>query len=194
MARPTGRPIRDELITSATTLIQRSGVNGFSYGQLAEALDITAPSIHHHFKSKDDLVSAVAQKYRADFAAEVAGLKAESALDRIAAYGGLFTRAAQTDKLCLCGAVSADWVAVGDGARREVHAFFDEQRTWIVRQLEHATRGGELSPDIPIDTAALTILAGLEGSLLISRATGDTNLPVDVASLLTSLVRKVEPR
>ena len=189
MARPTGRPIRDELVTSATTLIQRSGVNGFSYGQLAEVLGIKAPSIHHHFKSKDDLVSAVAQKYRADFAAEVAELKAESALDRIAAYGGLFTRAAQTDKLCLCGAVSADWVAVGDGARREVHAFFDEQRAWIVDQLEQASVNGELDPEVPIETAALTILAGLEGSLLISRATGHTNLPLDVASLLTTLVQ-----
>lgn len=189
MARPTGRPIRDELIASATTLIQRVGVNGFSYGQLANELDIKAPSIHHHFKSKEDLVVAVAQKYRLDFSAGVDAISADSSLGRIVAYGELFTHAAQTDKLCLCGAVSADWVAVGDRARREVHEFFTDQRSWIETQLEQAAAARELLPALPIATLATAILAALEGSLLISRANGDVDLPVDVATLLTSLIQ-----
>ena len=192
MARPTGRPIRDELITSATTLIQRVGVNGFSYGQLANELDIKAPSIHHHFKSKEDLVVAVAQKYRLDFAAGVDAISANSALGRIVAYGELFTHAAQTDKLCLCGAVSADWVAVGGRARREVHEFFTDQRSWIERELQAAATTGELLPSLPIATLATAILASLEGSLLIARADGDTSLPVDVATLLTQLISTKE--
>ncbi|MEL6984444.1 MAG: TetR/AcrR family transcriptional regulator, partial [Actinomycetota bacterium] len=90
MARPTGRPVRDELVTEARALIQQVGVSGFSYGDLADRLGISSPSIHHHFRTKEDLVAEVAARYRSDFAKTVAAIEAPSAGSRLAAYVQLY--------------------------------------------------------------------------------------------------------
>ena len=189
MARPSGRPIRDELIDVATQMISDVGVTGFSYGGLAKQLGISAPTIHHHFKTKEDLIAAVAEKYRLDFAESVRQLPTTDPLDQITSYATLFARTAETDSLCLCGAVSADWLAVGERTRAEIEAFFAEQTTWLEARLTEAVESGELAEGLPIGTLASTILSMLEGSLLIARANGDAGLPVDITALLTHLVR-----
>ena len=65
MARPSGRNLSEEIVESATRLVQERGVNGFSYGDLAKDLGVKAPSIHHHFRTKQDLLAEVARRYRA---------------------------------------------------------------------------------------------------------------------------------
>lgn len=188
MARPSGRPIRDELIDEATALIKEVGVTGFSYGDLAKKLDIKAPSIHHHFKAKEDLVAAVAGKYRHDFAASVSAIEATDPVSELIEYAGLFARTAANDELCLCGAVSADWLAVGEEPRTEVRLFFAEQQRWLEDTLSRASNAGQIISDYPIDVLATAVLSVLEGSLLVARASGDIDLPVNTVTLLTNLL------
>lgn len=190
MARPTGRPIRDELLDHATELIKEVGVNGFSYADLAKRLDIKAPSIHHHFKAKEDLVAAVAAKYRADFSEAVKRVPNTDPLSKVIEYAELFVQTAQTDALCLCGAVSADWSAVGEASRREVSAFFDEQQQWLEQTLSEATEAGQIASSLPLSTLASAILSMLEGSLLVARASGNSLLPIETTTLVTSLLAR----
>ena len=188
MARPSGRPIRNELIESAMHLIQRVGVNGFSYGDLAKELGIKAPSIHHHFPSKEDLVAAVAAEYRQQFKAHVDAIADGPSLDRIRAYGRLFSETAKADRLCLGGVVSAEWLSVGDKPRREVNDFFSEQQAWIEAQLRTGVDNGEFDIAMPAHNLATTILAALEGSMLMTRAGGDSDLPADAGDVIASLI------
>ena len=53
----------------AQDLIQRRGVNGMSFQDISDAVEIRKASIHHHFASKQDLVEALVTRYRADFGA-----------------------------------------------------------------------------------------------------------------------------
>ena len=188
MARPTGRPIRDELIDVATAMIRRVGVNGFSYGDLARELEIKAPSIHHHFRTKEDLVAEVAARYREHFGRQVAVIDAADTLDRIRTYASLFATGGPDDELCLCGAVAADWRAVGAASRREVDGFFADQRDWLRSQIEEGVAKGEIRADISPDDLADTLLAALEGSMLVSRARDDASIAGRVGALLTGLV------
>lgn len=180
--------MRDELIESATRLIQKVGVNGFSYGDLAKELGIKAPSIHHHFPSKEDLVAAVAAEYRARFAAHVDAIPDGPALDRVRAYGRLFSETAKTDRLCLCGAVSAEWLTVGEKSRAEVHTFFTDQQAWLEEQLTNGVRDGDITLTLPAPAVAATILAALEGSMLMSRAGGPSDLPADSGDVIAALI------
>ena len=90
MARPSGRPVRDEVLAATKDLIQRVGISGFSYTHLAEEVGVKAPSIHHHFKRKEDLVAEVANQYRSDFASELQEIDAETATGRLGQYAKLF--------------------------------------------------------------------------------------------------------
>lgn len=188
MAKPSGRPIRAELIDIATAMIRRNGVKGFSYGDLARELEIKAPSIHHHFRSKEDLVAEVAAHYREHFANEVEAISASSVLDRLRHYAALFTIGGEDDELCLCGAVAADWRAAGDASRRQVDGFFADQRAWLETQIVDGMSHGEIRSDISAPDLADTVLAALEGAMLLGRANGDRDMAARVGALITGLV------
>jgi len=43
------------ILDVAERLVQTRGFNGFSYADIAEALDVTKASLHYHFPAKSDL-------------------------------------------------------------------------------------------------------------------------------------------
>jgi TetR/AcrR family transcriptional repressor of nem operon len=188
MARPSGRPIRDELIGAACTMVQQVGVNSFSYGALAKQLDISSPSIHHHFPSKDDLVGAVAARYRENFAERVTAIEASSAAERIRAYAALFADVTSQELVCFCGSIASDWHTVGEAAHTEVGGFFDDQLAWLTAQLTAGVAAGELVLRSEASDVAATIVAALEGAMLMARARNDPALPGTVGDVMVGLI------
>lgn len=193
MARPTGREIRTEIVDVATVLIQRQGVSGFSYSDVASQLLVKAPSIHHHFRTKDDLVAEVVSTYTERFASLVADIPAGTAVSRILAYADLFAQVAANDRLCLCGSVSADWPAVGASSQREVEQFFASQRRWLTSEIESGTEQGELRTDIDSDHLAVVVLSALEGSLLLDMASSNGVSDLLGQTLVALLARNEGP-
>lgn len=177
MAKPSGRPIRDELLASATTLIQRVGVNGCSYGALADELGISSPTIHHHFRTKDDLVGAVAARYREDFAVRVDAIGSGDAVEDIVAFADLFDATAERDAMCLCGSVASDWSTVGESARTEVSGFFADQVVWLSGRLTDGAEAGSIELGSESDATARMLLALLQGAMLLARAGDDHSSP-----------------
>lgn len=188
MARPTGRPVREEVIAAATLLVKQVGVSAFSFGGLAKQLGIKAPSIHHHFRTKEDLVTAIAERYRLEFADAVAAIPEGTAQHRLEAYAELFARTAQADQLCLCGAVAAEWLSVGEGPRREVATFFSDQVAWLESQIVVGIDSGSIRADVDAAQVARLIFASLEGSMLMTRAGSAGDLAAQLGSLLFSMV------
>lgn len=188
MARPTGRPIREELIDAACAMVQAVGVNSFSYGDLAKQLDISSPSIHHHFPAKSDLVGAVAARYRQDFASRRDAIEGSTPAERIRAYAALFAETSAREMMCVCGSVAADWLTVGDAAREEVAGFFDDQVQWLEHELAAGVAAKEFLFDGTARDHAVAVLAALEGSLLMARARGGAHLPVAVGDTLIALM------
>ncbi len=185
MARPTGRELKSEVMTEASLAIQRRGVGGLSYGSLAERLGVRAPSIHHHFRRKDELVLAVTATYCAEFQARVVAIDEPSPTDRIRRYAELFDEVATDGRLCLCGAVAADWSSVDDEVRVLVSTFFADQAEWLRAQVLAAIADGELADAVEPARLADALLAALEGSLLVRRADVE---PSGVARLVDALL------
>ncbi len=181
--------MREEVLEAARTMIQRVGVDGFSYADIAKQLNISSPSIHHHFPSKADLVAEVAVQYRHEFADRVRAIEGESASDRLMAYAGLFDQPASSGLLCLCGAIAAEWSNIGERPRHEVEQFFKEQLDWLTRQIEVGVAAGDFLPSVDGPVFAQALLAALEGSMLIARATPSPHLARSTcATFLTGIV------
>ena len=173
MARPSGRDIRREVIEAASQAIQSRGATGFSYGSIADELGITAPSIHHHFRRKDDLLTAAVAQYRAQFRQRVEALEGRSARERLEAYASLFLAPAQRHLLCLCGAVAADWNGIDAATRAEVEMFFDQEIAWVTAQATQAIDAGEFDRGVDAEAFATTFIGALEGALLLARMSKD---------------------
>ncbi len=169
MARPSGRDIRREVIEAASHAIQSRGATGFSYGSIADELGIKAPSIHHHFPHKADLLAAAVAQYRAQFRRRVEAMEGRSARDRLEAYASLFLAPAERDLLCLCGAAAADWTDIDLATRAEIEMFFEQEITWVAAQAKQAIDAGEFASRLDAEAFATTFVAALEGALLLAR-------------------------
>lgn len=184
MAKPSGRPLRNELIEAASTLIQQVGVNSFSYGTLASEIGIASPSIHHHFAKKDDLVSEVAAQYRTHFNAHVGQISNDDHRSRLRSYGRLFNDTASKELMCLCGSIAADWLTVGERTKAEVGQFFTDQIGWITSELEAGVSDAEFDLTAPPDLVAHALMSALEGAMLLTRSGSGTNLPGSIGDAL----------
>lgn len=66
MPRLPGDGMRDRIKAIAKELYVRRGYAGFSFGDIAAALETTRANIHHHFGSKQGLVEAIVEDFVAD--------------------------------------------------------------------------------------------------------------------------------
>ncbi len=98
---------RSTLIDVATSQVRRQGYSAFSYADLADAVGIRKPSIHHHFPTKEDLGVAIVAAYTERFSGELDRIDAETGkvLERLRAYARLYREGLESGK----GACAACW-------------------------------------------------------------------------------------
>ncbi len=59
-------PMRDQIRLLAQELYMRGGYDGFSFGHIATALEVTRANIHYHYGSKRQLMAAIVDGFVAD--------------------------------------------------------------------------------------------------------------------------------
>src|ERR1700741_3280668 len=60
---------RERLVESARALIHEQGVHSTTLADIAERADVPLGNVYYYFKTKDDLVGAVLDRYRQEAAA-----------------------------------------------------------------------------------------------------------------------------
>ncbi len=159
----------ERILDCAQERIQRCGYNAVSYGDLADALDLTTTAIHYHFPSKADLGEALVTRYREENEAQRAAIyRDESTLRaRLERYVEGYAGVLEAGGVCLCGILSSDASTLPDGVRAEVRAFFADQVDWLTQIIaeEHDGGAGLEGYDSPRQVAQL-LLATIEGAML----------------------------
>jgi TetR/AcrR family transcriptional repressor of nem operon len=178
---------RTRLLHEAETLIRTRGYAAFSYADLSERLGISKPSVHHHFPSKEALMTVLLAEYVVRFKAALAAIleKHASAGARLRAYGQLFFDGFEKGMLPLCGALSAERAALPPALHPEVTDFFRIHLDWLDIVLADGIRRGELRPQTRPADAGMLLLSTLEGGSFVAWALQDT-APV-LASFETAL-------
>lgn len=54
--------LRESLVEQAAQMVQRSGIDGMSLRKLAEAVGVSRTALYHHFKDKNALLCALAER------------------------------------------------------------------------------------------------------------------------------------
>lgn len=72
-----GRPARARVVGAATALFAEHGVGGTSLQMIADAIGVTKAAVYHQFKTKDEIVIAVAQDELARLEAVLDAAQAE---------------------------------------------------------------------------------------------------------------------
>lgn len=171
----------EEILDAAEQMARTGGYNGFSFREIAKRVGIKAASVHYHFPGKDDLGATLAKRYTDRFLDALgdphdAGIPPETLLRRyVQAY-----RSALVDDglMCLCGMLGAEIAYLPDIVAAEARRFFERNIDWLVRVL---ARMPDIVPADRSRTAALSMIAALEGAMILARTLGNQGIFDDVA-------------
>jgi TetR/AcrR family transcriptional repressor of nem operon len=174
------------ILDTAERLAQTRGYNGFSYADIAAELDITKAALHYHFAGKAQLGESIIARYHDWFAAALAAIDAEggSEPDRLAAYCDIYRQVLKQGRMCLCGMLAAEYTTLPGEMQQAIAGFFALNQRWLASLLRSGLRAGTLRFREPPARAAETIVAALEGALLVAR-------PSRRAGVLESVVNRL---
>lgn len=164
-----------QVLDVAERLVQLRGFNGFSYADVAAELGITKAALHYHFASKGDLGAALISRYIARLAGRLEALDADcpTALERLRGYVSLYRNMLAEGRLCLCAMLAAEYQTLPEPMQAEVLRFFIFNESWLEPVLSRAEAEGAVRLDGPARDAAVALVAGLEGAMLVARPFGD---------------------
>lgn len=185
----------NQILDLAEMLIQTRGYSAFSYNDIAESLHITKASIHYHFKSKADLGKVVIDRYSGKLSTALAALAADqsrSSMEMLDFYCQPYLQFSRTaDRVCLCGALAGEVLALPAVMRDCVDQFFTSHQAWLAAILKRGVARGEFALTAPAPKVARLIFAALQGALLVKRVTNDSSQLLDViAAVKAQLVAR----
>nr|WP_187364139.1 TetR/AcrR family transcriptional regulator [Massilia genomosp. 1] len=179
----------ERVVDAAQRLIQQHGYNGFSYDDIAREIAIKKPSIHHHFRTKADLVQTIVRRYADRFATLLRGIDAsgEDAPARLARYGALFAATYQQDRrLCVCGILGAEAAALSPALALDVRAFFQLNLDWLASTIGQGQQAGLLRARGSAEEQAYGLLSALEGAMMVGRGVGTDHSPANAGATYVS--------
>lgn len=164
----------EEILDVAERLARAGGYGGFSFRDLAKAVGIKSASVHYHFPSKEDLGVALTRRYTDRFVDRLGDPASGDPSGRIRDYVAAFRKSLVEDGLmCLCGLFGAEIDDLPHRVADETRRFFERNRDWLVVVLAR-------DPDQPHadarETAALNLIARLQGAMILSRSLSDPSV------------------
>ena len=173
MAAAPNTPQR--ILDIAERLVQTRGFNGFSYADIAEAMNVTKASLHYHFRGKADLGKSLIQRYEKNFLAALAGIDAatKDAREKLRRYAAIYGSVLQDDRMCLCGMLAAEFGTLPEAMRTEMRHYFDANEHWLAGVLKQGKKDKTLSfSGSPAETAQ-SLIGSLEGAMMMARSYQD---------------------
>jgi TetR/AcrR family transcriptional repressor of nem operon len=163
------------ILDVAERLVQTRGFNGFSYADIAEALDVTKASLHYHFPSKADLGRRLIERYEQTFLDLLKGIDTTGAppRDKLKRYARIYADVLRDNRMCLCGMLASDYATLPKAMKEEVRHFFDVNEQWLAGVLEHGRKGGSLEFKGSTLELARVIVGSLEGAMMLARSYGE---------------------
>ncbi len=168
-----------KLLDAAQSLVQERGFNAFSYKDLAAAVGIRTASIHYHFEAKADLGKALMERYYRELEQSLDEIdrKARTNEGKLKRFIGLYRSTQKRGAICLCGSLASDLNTLPEGVQTEVTAYLKRSEKWVTQKIRDGIRSGEfVAAGTPASTAS-TLVAGLQGALILSR-TREPSSPV----------------
>ncbi|GAB3294708.1 TetR/AcrR family transcriptional regulator [Hymenobacter humi] len=182
---------RTRIVDLAENLLLERGFNAFSYQHIARKLGVKPAAIHYHFPSKDDLGTAIVarqlrrlRKWR-DLP-RVADLPPAEQLEALFAVYDNHVR--QECRVCLFGALAADFRTLPAPMQAELRTFNGELTAWLAQVLAVGKATGALRFVGSPSAKAVQVLTTLAGALQVARVHDETPYHTIVGQLRLELL------
>ncbi|MBF9236590.1 TetR/AcrR family transcriptional regulator [Hymenobacter sp. BT683] len=182
---------RTRILDLAGGLLMERGYNAFSYQHIARELGVKPAAIHYYFPSKDDLGTAIVtrqlkrlRKWR-DLP-RVADLPPAEQLEAL--FAVYDNHARQECRVCLFGALAADFRTLPPAMQAELRTFNGELTAWLAQVLAVGKATGALRFVGSPSAKAVQVLTTLAGALQVARVHDETPYHTIVGQLRLELL------
>jgi TetR/AcrR family transcriptional repressor of nem operon len=167
---PKGERTRARIVEKAAALIHERGVAATTLEDVKVAADVSGSQMYHYFPDKNELVQAVID-YQADTIINhnrhaLGSSKGVEAWRNMVVTG---VRSTQGKGGCALGSLGGQLAESDPEARVLMAAGFDQWAAAISNGLRSLHANGKLPSDIDPDDLATTLLATLQGGLLLAQ-------------------------
>jgi len=179
---PKGERTRARIVAAAAALIHERGVAGTTFEDVRTAAGVSGSQLSHYFAGKDELVQAVIG-HQADI---IVGNQEQADLgttEGIKAWRDMVIAAARSSGGkggCPLGSLGGQLAETDPEARALIVAGFTRWSAAIGDGLRSRQAAGHLPADVTPDDLAVTLLAALQGGLLLAQVQRDTR-PLETA-------------
>ena len=183
---------RTALLDIAEVAARRRGIDGFSFGDLADGVGIRKASVHYHFPTKDLLSVALMKRYRTsmqDTCHDIDRAHA-SAGARLAAVIEVYRRAlGDGDMLCLCASLTSGYQSLSAATVHEINAFRGMMLDWLREVFNLGSKDGSVAAVVQPALEARAMLALLEGAQLAARSENRLDRFDEATALLSARIQ-----
>ena len=172
---PKGARTRARIVEEAAALIHERGVAGTTLEDVKVAADVSGSQLYHYFPDKDELVQAVIDYHAGAIVNR--NRRALSSANGVEAWRDMVLTAAKRTKAkggCALGSLAGQLAESDPEARALIAAGFDQWAAAIGDELRSLHADGKLPSGIDPDDLATTLLATLQGGLLLAQVLRDT--------------------
>ncbi len=170
-----GARTRARIVEAAAALIHERGVAATTLEDVKVAAEVSGSQMYHYFPDKIELVQAVID-YQAETIVYHQGLVLRSA-NGVEAWRNMVITAAKHTKAiggCPLGSLGGQLAESDPEARALIAAGFDQWAATIGDALRTLHAEGKLPSDIDPNDLAITLLATLQGGLLLAQVQRST--------------------
>jgi AcrR family transcriptional regulator len=183
-----GERTRGRIVEEAARLIYERGVAATTLDEIKAAAEVSGSQLYHYFPDKDELVRAVIN-YQADAIVNLGTVKGLRAWRNTVVAASKSTEAKGG---CPLGSLGGQLAESDPEARALIAAGFDRWSSTLSDGLQALHAHGQLSSDINPDDLAVTILAALQGGLLLAQVQRSTRpFEITVDTILALVAPKI---
>jgi TetR/AcrR family transcriptional repressor of nem operon len=170
-----GARTRARIVEAAAALIHERGVAGTTLEDVKVAAEVSGSQMYHYFPDKDELVQAVIDYHAGAIVSR--DRQALGGANGVEAWRKMVIAAAKRTKAkggCALGSLVGQLAESDPEARALIASGFDQWAAALGDGLQSLRAEGKLPPDVDPDDLAITLLATLEGGLLLAQAQRST--------------------
>lgn len=170
------RSTKSLIVKTAEELILSYGYQGFSYNDIASAINIRKASIHYHFPAKEDLGIAFINKYSRLFALWGKRLGNISNREKLEAFCRMYGELSNNcTRICPIGMVAADYHRMPEGIQVHSQRLITQVEQWLTDLIDRGISSGEFKKDLDRQETARHLIYGMSGALKMARIFKDIN-------------------
>ena len=163
----------ERILDAAHMLIADRGYAAFSYADIAERIEVSKATIHHHFPAKEDLAIAVLRRHRFRLVENLSLLDGAVAepLERLTRYMRHWETCIrkQTEPMCIAALLGAELPSLPVDVAKETKLHFVALHDWLQKTMELGLKQRTIRLIKSASIEAELVMATVHGAMVSAR-------------------------